>query len=231
MRFASTLIASVIALGAMVAGCGDSSEPTSTAAGQASSPTTTQGQSSASNVADALGATLTSTTAGKPGVVVLAVRPGTKSHLKPRDVIVAVNGKPVASVDELVRAIGSPQTGGQFTIRVVRGSHRFTLAEVSQPTSYIGANVKDGTGKLTGAVVVEVVANSPAAKAGLRRGDVITNADHTPVKSVDDLLNIIGTHPPGDTIRISVSRGSRQLQTTATLAHRPANRPAPAAGD
>jgi hypothetical protein len=88
------LAVSVIALG--VAGCGDASEPSSTAATQQSS-TTTEAQSPTPDVVDFLGATLASTTAGEPGVVVLSVQPDSKSRLKPADVIVAVNGTPVAA--------------------------------------------------------------------------------------------------------------------------------------
>jgi putative serine protease PepD len=113
--------------------------------------------------------------------------------------------------------------GGQFTIKVVRGSHRFTLTEVQSPTAYLGANVKDGTGSVKGAAVDSVVANSPAAAADLQRGDVITAVDGTPVRSVHDLLQIIATHGTGDTIALSVSRGSRQLEMTVTLATRPAS--------
>jgi S1-C subfamily serine protease len=210
---------SVIAIG--IAGCGDSSEPSSTAATQQTS-TTTQAQSSTPDAADFFGATLTSATAGEPGVVVQSVQPDTKSRLKRGDVIVAFNGTPVASADELTRAVHAPKVGEQFTIKVVRGSHRFTLTEVQAPTAYLGANVKDGTGSVKGAVVDSVTAKSPAAAAGLHPGDVITAVDDAAVASVDDLLQIIGAHLPGDTIDVGVSRGSRQLALTATLAPRPA---------
>jgi S1-C subfamily serine protease len=46
---------------------------------------------------------------------------------------------------------------------------------------------------------------------------VITAIDDGPVGSVDDLFQIIATHGPGDTVSISVSRGSRQLEVTATF--------------
>jgi S1-C subfamily serine protease len=154
-------------------------------------------------------------------VVVLSVAPDNKSRLKRGDVIIACNGAAVASPDELIRAIGTPKVGEHFTLRVVRGSQRFTLAEVQSPTAYLGANVKDATGEKTGAEVDAVVPKSPAAKADLQRGDVITAVDDAPVKSVDELLQILGTHRPGDTITISLSRESRRLRTSATLEDRP----------
>jgi S1-C subfamily serine protease len=139
---------SVIALG--VDGCGDSSEPASTAATQAQSPTP--------DAADFLGATLTSTTAGEPGAVVQSVPPDNKSRLKPGDVIIAFNGTPVASSEDVIRALGPPKMGARFTIRIVRGSHRFTLTEVQSPTAYLGANVKDAPQGANGAVVEKMTA-------------------------------------------------------------------------
>jgi S1-C subfamily serine protease len=220
---ASVLTASMIAVG--VGGCGDSSDdPTSTATAPVESTTTTTttpAQGSPPDAADFLGATLASATAGEPGVVVQSVEPDSKTRLKTGDVIVAFNGRAVASPDELTRAIGTPEVGGRFTIRVVRGSHRFTLTEVQSPTAYLGASVKDAAGSPKGAEVVAVAPDSPAADVGLRRGDVITAVDDAPVRTVADLLQAIGTNGPGDSVKISVTRGSRQLEVTPTLASRP----------
>ena len=216
---ASMITALAIALA--VARCGDTSEPPSTAETQTQGSTTTQEESPVVDATAALGVTLTSATAGEPGVVVQAVEPDSTSRLRPGDVIIACNGIPVASPDELIRAIGTPDVGDEFRIRVVRGSERFTLAEVQTPTAYLGANIKAATGNPKGAVVVTVIENGPAAKAGLQRGDLITAADDTAVGGVDELLQIIGAHGPGETISLAVSRGSRHLQLTATLAHRP----------
>jgi S1-C subfamily serine protease len=214
----SLLTGSLLALGLI--GCGDTSDSTSTAATPAERSTTTQAQSPP-GATDFFGASLTSATAGEPGVVVQSVRPDSKSQLKRGDVIVAFNGTPVASPDELVNAAGTPKVGDRFKIKVVRGSHRFTLVEVQSPTAYLGADVRDATGGAHGALVVRVAAHSPAAAAGLRHGDLITAIDRDPVRSVDDLLQVIATHSPGDEVRIAATRGSRQLEVTATLAERP----------
>ena len=209
-----------IALGA--GGCGGGNDPTSTAATQTQSSAATATRDQESEAAGFLGATLTTATAGEPGVVVQSVEPDSKSQLKRGDVIVAFNGAPVSSAEELIRAIGSPKVGEQFRIKVVRGSHRFTLTEVQSPSAYLGAEVTDATGEVKGAAVVTVAPNSPAATAELKRGDVITAFDDAPVRSVDQLFQELGTHGPGDTVRLTVSRGSRELEITATLADRPA---------
>jgi putative serine protease PepD len=219
---------SVIALGA--AGCGDASEGTSatnetSTTTETSTPTetstTTEAQSSAGEASGLLGATITTATAGEPGAVVQSVPPASNTLLKPGDVIVAINGTPVAGTDDVVAAIGTPKIGNEITLRIVRGSHRIRFREVPSPTAYLGANVRDGGGGNPGAVVDSVAKDSPAAASDIRPGDVITALDDTQVDDVDDLLTTIATHAPGDTVTVALSRGSRELAVKATLADRP----------
>ena len=214
-----TLTISVLVLG--VAGCGGGDDSSSTTT-QDSSSTTTQAatETLTPDPTDFLGAVLAATTAGEPGVVVLTVAPDSLSRLKRGDVIVACNGEPVAGPDELVDCAGSPGINDQFTIRVVRGSHRFTLTEVLSPSAYLGAEVKDATGGTKGAVVVSIAPDSPAAETDLQKGDVISAIDETPVHDSDSLLEAIGSYVPGDEVMVSVNRGSEQLELTATLAPR-----------
>jgi S1-C subfamily serine protease len=214
-----TSVAAVAAIALGAGGCGGG-EPASTAYTPA--PTTAEEQNRGFDAADFLGATLTTATAGEPGAVVQSVEPDSKSQLKRGDVIVAIDGSPVGGAGELIRRIGSPKVGEQFTIKVVRGSRGFTLTEVQSPSAYLGAEVKDATGEAKGAAVVSVAPNSPAAGTDLQRGDVITAVDDARVRSADELIDAISTHGPGDTVTISVARDSRDLEMTVTLADRPA---------
>jgi S1-C subfamily serine protease len=218
LSLTSVLTGSVIALGLL--GCDDASDSTSTTAAERS--TTTQAQSPPPDAADFLGATLTTATAGEPGVVVQSVQPDSKSSLKPGDVIVALNGASVASADQLIHAVGTPKVGSQFKIEVVRGKQRFPLIEVQSPMAYLGAKVRDATGDAKGALVVAIAPNGPAAAAKLQPDDLITAIDGTPVRNVDDLFQSLGAHAPGDEAKISVARGARRLELTATLTDRPA---------
>ncbi|MEV0923786.1 trypsin-like peptidase domain-containing protein [Streptomyces spongiicola] len=65
-----------------------------------------------------------------------------------------------------------------------------------------------------------VTPNGPAAKAGLRAGDVITKFDGKPVDSGPTLISEIWTHKPGDQVRLTYERDGREATVTITLGQR-----------
>ena len=90
----------------------------------------------------------------------------------------------------------------------------------------------------SGALVEQVTANGPAAKAGIKGGtrtvtvqgqqytiggDIITAADGKAITSFDGLIAFLGTKKPGDKITLTVQRGAKSLQVPVTLAPRPSN--------
>jgi serine protease Do len=79
-----------------------------------------------------------------------------------------------------------------------------------------------GTSAKTGIVVAQVVAGSPAEKAGLQERDVITAVDGNDLKDESDLARAMGKHKPGDTVSLTVVRGSSQMKVSITLAEMPA---------
>ncbi|MFO7272794.1 MAG: trypsin-like peptidase domain-containing protein [Sphaerobacter thermophilus] len=76
-------------------------------------------------------------------------------------------------------------------------------------------------GATSGAVVIEVVGGSPAEDAGLQPRDVITEIDGQPLTTESSLAEIINTHRPGDTITLTVVRGSQPTQVQVTLGTMP----------
>jgi putative serine protease PepD len=75
----------------------------------------------------------------------------------------------------------------------------------------LGVSVRDVTsndGLLSGASVQEVKAGSAAAKAGLEKGDVITKVDDQIITGSDALVATIRGHRPGDTVTLTVVRGT-----------------------
>ena len=72
----------------------------------------------------------------------------------------------------------------------------------------------------TGALVVEVVPSSPAAAVGIRRFDVIVAVDGTPVSTAQDVIDLLGTKDPGDTIALRLRRGADTIDLEVTLTER-----------
>jgi serine protease Do len=72
-----------------------------------------------------------------------------------------------------------------------------------------------------GALIVEVTANSPAAEAGLAKGDVIVEFKGKPIKSSNDLLIGIIDSAVGQTVEIVYVRESDRRTTSAQLRESP----------
>lgn len=72
-----------------------------------------------------------------------------------------------------------------------------------------------------GALVASVSSNSPAAKAGIRQGDVVVSAGGRPVKSVSELPRIVAATPPGQKLDVTVLRNGKETTIAATVAELP----------
>lgn len=68
-----------------------------------------------------------------------------------------------------------------------------------------------------GVAVMEVVAGSPAARAGLRRGDFIVGFEGDEVSDDGDLRRLLRTRRPGDTIRVEIVRNNRRQSVSVRL--------------
>ncbi|HEX2032595.1 MAG TPA: trypsin-like peptidase domain-containing protein [Chloroflexota bacterium] len=67
-------------------------------------------------------------------------------------------------------------------------------------------------------VLVEVVPGGPAARAGMRDGDIIVEADGQEIRSTVELQQAIRKHRPGEPMRLRVQRqGANPVEVTATL--------------
>jgi serine protease Do len=102
---------------------------------------------------------------------------------------------------------------------------------------YIGVGIQDVTPELArvfhvagdkGALVSSVEANSPGAKAGLQRGDVITEINGEAVTGQNELRLKIATMSPGTTVHLKVNRNGEVHDFSVELGEAPAHRGAAA---
>jgi Do/DeqQ family serine protease len=95
----------------------------------------------------------------------------------------------------------------------------------------LGVNIQNVTADLAsslgmnqarGALVSRVPAGGPADRAGIKRGDVITAFNGTPVTDNNTLRNAVARTRPGTTATVTVSRDNHEQQLRVTLAELPA---------
>ncbi len=75
-----------------------------------------------------------------------------------------------------------------------------------------------------GAIVNEVVEDSPADDAGLQEDDIIVAVDGDRVRDDDDLIDLVSDRDPGDDVKLTVFRDGKETEIEATLGRRPRSR-------
>lgn len=161
--------------------------------------------------------------------------PASKAGIQSGDLIVSFDGKSVKNQHELTNTVALTSVGKQVEVKFIRDG-KIQTAKVETAERKIGINPnledpeenlpaeKESSGKLglsastlnseqatelkikSGVIVEQVAPTSPAAEAGMRKGDVIHQINRQAVKSVADLNNIMKSVNQGDTIIVQVER-------------------------
>ena len=77
-----------------------------------------------------------------------------------------------------------------------------------------------GLGEARGALVAEVVPNSPAEKAGIQVGDVILKWGNRPVRNADELLFLVASSQPGSQVKVELYRDGQKREVPVTVGQR-----------
>ena len=167
----------------------------------------------------------------REGVLVADVMkggPAETAGLRAGDVVVEVNGVRVREVPDLQRRVAGLAPGERVRIVVVRDGARqpatVTIGEMPSEEPTVRAQAgEDGFGlhveplspgiadRLNlavsqGVLVVDVAAGGPAARGGLRRGDVILEVGRQPVSDVQTFGQALAAIPPGETALLYLHR-------------------------
>ena len=188
----------------------------------------------------------------RKGAVVKTVSPGgaaAKAGLEPGDVILAFNGKPVASRDELVQMVVATKPGSTVPVRIVRDRAEKTVnitvdeldLEAENNLTSRNRDRADDTGQATstgfglrlqnispqdarelkldsskGALIADVDQGSPAARAGLRPGDVIIRVGREPIATATDAQRELGKVASRGTAFLRVLREGQETFVSVT---------------
>jgi len=144
-----------------------------------------------------------------------------KAGVKAGDVIVSLNNKPINSFAALRAQVGSMPVGSKLTLGLLRDgkptSVDLELQQSSQnqvDSSSIfngieGAEMSNQTGNNPGVVVNSVKTGSPAARIGLKKGDIILGANQQPIKNIAELRKILDSKP--SVLALNVKRGDSTI--------------------
>ena len=163
--------------------------------------------------------------------------PAAKAGLKEGDIITEINGQPVADANQLRSKIGMMDPNSTAKLKVMRSGkmedmavtlgefpsnqERASAVEGSAENGLHGVTVENLTPETAhelklsagtkGVVVDKVNPNSPAAEAGLQRGDVIQQVNHQSVSNVKEYSQAIGASKKDKPVLLLVDRNGSTM--------------------
>lgn len=169
--------------------------------------------------------------------------PAAEAGIKPKDVVIEINGKAVQDSRDLSRMIADVPVGQKASVKLVRnGKERTVEVKIAKRTDDKETHAKKGVQGQTeqaglgmtlapltpelarrlgmpdeqGLVVVKVEKESPAAKAEVSEGDLILEINHTQIKTLDDCRAALSKVEKGQDIFLLVRRAGGLTALTIT---------------
>ena len=115
---------------------------------------------------------------------------------------------------------GSDGVGFAIPSNTVKSIASQLISSGKAEHAFLGIVLSDASSG-NGAQVTSVRSGTPAAKAGLRAGDVITAVAGKSISSATELRSAINAHSPGDTVSIGYTRNGKSHTVEVKLTNRP----------
>ena len=157
--------------------------------------------------------------------------PAAAAGIKRGDVIVKFNGQEVKDMEQLPKIVAQTQPETEVDVEVIRAGKmeklQVRIAILKDPEQQVlakadplGMQVQDITPELAqslkldtteGVLVSDVTAGQPAAESGVKRGDVITEIDRSPVRNTGDYKRLTSNIRQGRSALFLVRRGGSTI--------------------
>ncbi len=170
------------------------------------------------------------------GILIAAMEPDSpadQAGLVRGDILIEANGKEINNAKDLFDILADAQAEDTLELTLLHGSElRSVNVTLGERDDHVFLGIRP-CGQLSlerrllheferldfsGAMIREIVPDSPAEEAGLKVGEVILSVDGEALKPETDLSEVIRSYKPGDTITLEVKRlpeeGSREVQVT-----------------
>jgi serine protease Do len=155
--------------------------------------------------------------------------PAERAGIKSGDIIVTFSGRSIKKIGDLSRVVAETPIDRDVGIKLFREGKEISLnvrleefseekiSRQSAPKSHeLGLDLaaldaswrrKLGIGDLTGVIVVDVIADGPAATAGIEQGDIIKEVNRRPVKTPDEFYAALRQRGRGQSLVLLIKRG------------------------
>ena len=172
--------------------------------------------------------------AGEPVIDRVRPRsPADEAGLRVGDVITQADGRPIRRIPDLQHLLGPRYAGEEVALLVRRGDEsldvRVKLVDQLVPYEFSFLGLLPARPAVdepaAGVGVREVIAESPAAAAGLQRGDVVVGFRGSPVTTAAALRDQVSRVLPGETADVTYRRGGQETTVTITLGTLPESIP------
>ncbi len=157
-----------------------------------------------------------------------------EAGMKDKDIIVELAGDKLVGPGHLRDVLALHSPGEKVTVKVWRDGKTHTLTatlgeqedaekvfksitiKMDEPKAWLGIKMQGLTEQLAeyfgvedGALVSEVFEDSPAEKAGIKAGDVVTELDGETAETPSDLADMVGDMEPGSKVALTLVRGGK----------------------
>ena len=155
-------------------------------------------------------------------VMIVDDSPADKAGLKEKDVIIALNNKPIEDSNQLRNDVSSMRPNDVVVFSIIRNELRQTISVIlgerpsngnksivnqkTQAYDKIGLKIEDHK---DGIIIIDIDKKSTAYKNNLRKNDIITEVGRALISSTEDYENALKSYTSGDTIMLRIIKNGQ----------------------